>query len=98
MLHTLSDPFVHTPCCTMPNSPVPNCLFTLMASAGMMCLLLGALFGEPLLAFDDAPPVDAPLRLPEGLAMVAFTVQPEFSSRLPPITVGACSKRLILLK
>ena len=39
MLHTLSPSFVHTPCCTTPNSPVPNSLFTMIASAGMMCLL-----------------------------------------------------------
>lgn len=43
---TLSLPFVQTPCWTIPNSPTPNCLFTQIESAGMMCLLFGILLGE----------------------------------------------------
>lgn len=43
---TRSVPLVQTPCCTIPNSPMPSCLFTQIESAGMMCLLFGILVGE----------------------------------------------------
>lgn len=42
----LSFPFVQTPCWTIPNSPKPSCLFTQMASRGIICLLLGTFVGD----------------------------------------------------
>lgn len=75
-------------------------LLTLMASAGIICLLLGALLGE-LLFLLIAP--EELFKLPgveEALPNVPVLPPaplPEDSSRFT-IAVGACSKRLILLR
>ena len=61
---------VHTPCCTVPKSPLPRVLHAVMESAGMMCLLEGRGDGGGRSKRDPGPERGLVLSEPLVLALV----------------------------